>query len=207
MRVQSAPVTVVRNFMSPRGHGPARRRTLLHTAGGIALLAPLARVSTVQADDEPVDPLADLAPADPALAALTPLEVQVLALVNGARAERGVAPLEWDATMTDVARDHATEMMRTGVISHTSADGSTPAQRMRRAGVVFQYGSENIWTYWGNDPASGPSTMHAAMMAEPWAPGLWNHIGNILYTGYRRIGVGVMVARSGNQYLSEMFAD
>jgi hypothetical protein len=49
--------------------------------------------------------------------------------------------------------------------------------------------------------------MHAAMMAEPFAPGLWNHVGNILYTGYRRIGVGLVVASGGVQYLSETFAD
>src|SRR3712207_7153502 len=43
--------------------------------------------------------------------------------------------------------------------SHTGSDGSTPQQRMRRAGVQFQFGSENIWTYWGKVPAEGPSVI------------------------------------------------
>ena len=45
------------------------------------------------------------------------------------------------------------------------------------------------------------------MMAEPHAPGLWNHIGNILYAGYKRIGVGIVTTPNGVQYLSEKFAD
>lgn len=139
--------------------------------------------------------------------AMSGLEVQMLALVNGARIEQGLEPLAWDATIAEVARAHATEMMRTGTISHSGSDGSTPQQRMRAAGIMFQYGSENIWTYWGKTPSDGPSTMHAAMMAETFSPGTWNHIGNILYSGYKRIGIGIVVAPNGNQYLSEDFAD
>jgi hypothetical protein len=45
------------------------------------------------------------------------------------------------------------------------------------------------------------------MMAEPHAPGLWNHIGNILYTGYRRIGIGIALTSNGVPYVSEKFAD
>jgi uncharacterized protein YkwD len=160
------------------------------------------------AADAPAEQPAEQPAAEPAPSPeMSALEIQILALVNGARSARDIAPLVWDATMSEVAREHAAEMMRRGVVSHTGADGSSPVVRLRRAGVKFQFGSENIWTYWGGVPAQGPSTMHAAMMAEPWAPGLWNHIGNLLYTGYRRIGVGIVVASSGVQYLSETFAD
>lgn len=146
-------------------------------------------------------------PAEPPAPLIGSLELQKLALVNGARIGRGIAALEWDQTIADVARGHAEDMMRRGVVSHTGSDGSSPVQRLRRAGVQFRFGSENIWTYWGKVPELGPSTMHAAMMAEPHIPGLWNHIANILYTGYRRIGIGIVVAPSGVQYLSEKFAD
>jgi uncharacterized protein YkwD len=214
-------------FVTPplRGHRFTRRPTL-RALGFLAAAAPLVGVGTAYADDdldlsaesaEPVETPPELldVPAElPAVplpdvtkAALTPLEIQVLALVNGARAGRGLRPLEWDATMTAVAREHALDMMRHANVSHTGSDGSSPVERLRRAGLKFQFGSENIWTYWGNEPSIGPSTMHAAMMAEPFAPGLWNHVGNILYTGYRRIGVGLVVAAGGVQYLSETFAD
>jgi uncharacterized protein YkwD len=138
---------------------------------------------------------------------ISALELQVLALVNGARTSRGLPALEWDPTIAEVARAHAADMARRGFVSHQGADGASPTERLRRAGVEFRYGSENIWTYWGRVPDQGPSTMHAAMMAEPHAPGLWNHIGNILYAGYRRIGVGIVTAANGVQYLSEKFAD
>ena len=198
------------------------RRPALVTLGALAGAGSLHPLHVAFADDGPADqpaqPVEAVAadpasepmpppPPDEAQASLSLLEIQILAMVNGARTGRGLPPLEWDATMTAVARGHAADMMRRGVVSHTGSDGSSPVQRLRRAGVKFQFGSENIWTYWGNDPAKGPSTMHAAMMAEPFAPGLWNHIGNILYTGYRRIGVGIAVASGGVQYLSETFAD
>jgi len=138
---------------------------------------------------------------------ISALELQALALVNGARASRGLWTLEWDQTMAGAARAHAADMARRGVVSHTGSDGTSPNERLRRAGVQFRFGSENIWTYWGKVPAEGPSTMHAAMMSEPHAPGLWNHIGNILYTGYRRIGIGIVTGPNGVQYLSEKFAD
>jgi uncharacterized protein YkwD len=162
-------------------------------------------VPAPEAPAAPVAPAAPTTPAEPPL--ITPLEMQTLALVNGARAGRGLPPLQWDQTMTEVARGHAADMLRRGIVSHAGADGSSPVERLRRAGVKFQFGSENIWTYWGRVPELGPSTMHAAMMAEPFAPGLWNHVGNILYTGYRRIGIGLVTSPDGVQYLSETFAD
>jgi uncharacterized protein YkwD len=144
-------------------------------------------------------------PGEPA--EIAPLEVIVLALVNGARTNAGVHSLEWDAQMTAAARSHARDMMQRSHVSHTGSDGSSPQQRLRRAGVQFQWGSENIWTYWGRVPDEGPRVMHAEMMSEPHRPDLWNHIRNILHPGYRRIGVGISVNQRGVQYLSEKFAD
>lgn len=203
---------------------PTRRRALALLAGvsGGAAAAfgweamPAAAASLA---DGPSDPEGEAGPSEPeaapmsggdagaAATALSDLELEVLALVNGARAARNLPLLQWDAAMTAAAREHAGDMMVHGVVSHTGSDGSTPLERLHRAGVDCRFGSENIWTYWGGVSSLGPSTMHAAMMAEPYAPGLWNHIGNILYAGYRRIGVGIAVAPNGVQYLCETFAD
>lgn len=183
-----------------------------------APLLEAAPAETVAAEPVTVEVAASSAPAEVVAAAPAPiapapapaisaLEMQTLALVNGARVSRGLPALEWDPTMAEAARGHAADMARRGVVSHQGADGSTPNDRLRRAGVKFRFGSENIWTYWGRVADQGPSTMHAAMMAEPHAPGLWNHIGNILYTGYRRIGIGIVTNANGVQYLSEKFAD
>jgi uncharacterized protein YkwD len=164
-----------------------------------------APVRAVWAQEQPPEP--EVSPPAVAPAEIEPLEVIVLALVNGARANAGVHHLEWDAQMTDAARGHARDMMQRNYVSHTGSDGTSPQQRLRRAGVQFQWGSENIWTYWGRVPDEGPRVMHAEMMAEPHRPDLWNHIRNILHPGYRRIGVGIAVSQRGVQYLSEKFAD
>ena len=73
-------------------------------------------------------------------AEIAPLEVVVLALVNGARANAGVHSLEWDAQMTAAARSHARDMMQRSYVSHTGSDGSSPQQRLRRSGVQFRGG-------------------------------------------------------------------
>ena len=164
-----------------------------------------APVRAVWAQEQPPEP--EVSPPAGAPAEIEPLEVIVLALVNGARANAGVHLLEWDAQMTGAARAHARDMMQRNYVSHTGSDGTSPQQRLRRAGVQFQWGSENIWTYWGRVPDEGPRVMHAEMMAEPHRPDLWNHIRNILHPGYRRIGVGIAVNQRGVQYLSEKFAD
>lgn len=193
--------------------GYPRRRPLLGLGALLTLgVRAAASASTALADEVPppdIEELAAEAPAPQRAAEplISGLEMQALALVNGARVTRGLPPLEWDHTMADAARAHAADMARRGVVSHQGSDGLSPNERLRRAGVQFRFGSENIWTYWGRVPDQGPSTMHAAMMAEPHAPGLWNHIGNILYTGYRRIGIGIVTAPNGVQYLSEKFAD
>ena len=179
----------------------------LMTATAASLTLAWLRPGPALADDSPaVDAIAvvDASLPEPEISTL---ELLVLALVNGARTGAGLTSLQWDSGMTAAARSHAQDMMKRGVVAHTGSDGSTPQQRMRRFGVEFRLGSENIWTYWGKVPDEGPRTMHAAMMAEPFRPGLWNHIGNILNSGYRRIGVGLVTAPSGVQYLSETFAD
>lgn len=135
------------------------------------------------------------------------LELQTLNLINLDRLARGIHPLTWDPQLAEVARGHARDMMESKKISHTGTDGSTPLERMRRSGVRVSWGGENIWTYWGKIPHEGPPTMHGAMMDEPHEPGLWNHIANILLPTYRRVGVGIVVAPNGVQYLAENFAD
>src|SRR5688572_31583304 len=135
------------------------------------------------------------------------LELQTLNLINLDRLSRGIHPLTWDPHLAEVARGHARDMMETKKISHTGSDGSAPLERMRRSGVRVTWGGENIWTYWGKVPHEGPPTMHGAMMDEPHEPGLWNHIANILLPTYRRVGVGIVVAPNGVQYLAENFAD
>lgn len=191
-----------------------KRRYVCTGTGLFVALTVLRDPSAFAADgEEPAAlegaPGSEMAEPDPAAPApdASPLEWQSFELINSARAARNIHPLAWDADIATVARAHARDMMLRGVVSHRGSDGSSPVQRLRRAGIVFQFGSENIWTFYGSPPEAGPVAMHAAMMAEPHRPGLWNHIANILYPGYRRTGIGLVVAPAGVQYLVQNFCD
>ena len=138
---------------------------------------------------------------------MSALELQALNLINLDRLARGVHPLTWDPKLADVARAHAAEMMATGRVTHDGVDGSKPYDRIRAGADRVTWAGENIWTYRGRIPENGPPTMHGAMMAEPLEPGNWNHIANILLTTYHRVGIGIVVAPNGTQYLTEDFAD
>jgi uncharacterized protein YkwD len=98
-------------------------------------------------------------------------------------------------------------MMATGKVTHEGLDGSMPYQRIKAGADRVNWAGENIWTYLGRLPENGPPTMHAAMMSEPLEPGLWNHIANVLLATYHRVGIGIVVAPNGTQYLTENFAD
>jgi uncharacterized protein YkwD len=76
-----------------------------------------------------------------------------------------------NAALTAAAQRHSQDMAKTGTISHTGSDGSTPEQRMRAAGYGGSTGEEAIyggsatiddaWYFWVNDK------VHTNMMLKP----------------------------------------
>jgi len=85
----------------------------------------------------------------------------LLGLINGLRAERGLAAYSLDAALSAAAQNQADWMAQTGEISHTQSDGSTPRSRAAAAGYPSTWVSENIylgrsadtaWTFWMNSP-------------------------------------------------------
>ncbi|HEU5314943.1 MAG TPA: CAP domain-containing protein [Chloroflexota bacterium] len=198
-------------------YGSLHRLALLLVGLAALLLYSLAGVaapSAVRADELAVGETAPEsvdAPASQAeLAAslgMSELELQTLNLINLDRLSRGIQPLTWDPKLAEVARAHAAEMMATGKVTHEGVDGSMPYARIKAGADRVNWAGENIWTYRGRLAHLGPDTMHAAMMAEPHEPNLWNHIWNVLYPGYHRVGIAIVVSPTGVQYLTEDFAD
>ncbi len=107
------------------------------------------------------------------------------------RAETGgqAAPLRWDAAVARVALRHSEQMAREHRLSHTGADGRSPAARMDAAGIAWTIVAENV--------AMAPSIKAAnqMMMSEP--PLQANHRGNILDRRFDLVGIGV--AASGDE--------
>lgn len=116
---------------------------------------------------------------------------RMLALVNQARGEprrcgdrsfAAARPLVWDETLEAAAAAHAADMATHDYFSHTARDGSTPAQRVTRAGYRYRMTGENI--------AAGQLTPESAMAGWIKSPG---HCANLMNAGYAELGVAFAV--------------
>jgi uncharacterized protein YkwD len=106
-------------------------------------------------------------------------EQQVLGLVNAERRRGHCQPVRMDDKLRAAARAHSADMATNNFVDHTGSDGSSPADRMRKAGYP-QALSENL--------ARGPGSPQAVVRA-------WMHDrsdrANILDCDARAMGVGV----------------
>jgi uncharacterized YkwD family protein len=109
---------------------------------------------------------------------LTAEEQQMVALVNAERARYGLAPLQVDTSLVQVARLKAQDLALGGYFGHNSPRYGSPFAMMRSMGVPFHTAGENLAGNQSVDRA------HAALMASP------GHRANILNPNYTRIGVG-----------------
>lgn len=108
-----------------------------------------------------------------------PPEAALFDAINGARKDAQLNALELDDALCDVARSHAEEMIALKYFSHRSPVTGTPISRLRKAGVTFKCGGENL--------AGDTDVTHAF--------GLWMdsraHKGNI--TGdFTKVGISVV---------------
>ena len=105
---------------------------------------------------------------------------QVLAAINAARAENGLAPLAENGLLTQAAQNHVNDMLTNYVYGHYGSDGSTVQMRVARTGYsATPWVSEN-WVSSGD--ASG---------AMRWWMGDYIHRVNILTARWTEIGIGV----------------
>ena len=151
-------------------------------------------------------------PAPPPVVAAAPMaadtiEMMMWRVVNADRAKAGVPPLVYDPLVAKAAALHVEDMIANNFLEHYGTDGSRPIDRMRRVGVQVQWGSENISMECAKDPATAIKNLHAWMMAEPYAEGLYNHRWNLMYKGYSRIGIAFGVAKNGCWVMAQNFAD
>jgi uncharacterized protein YkwD len=130
----------------------------------------------------------------------------VLALTNAARAQGrscgwrrfpAAPPLSLAPALTRAARAHSRDMAAHGLFSHTGSDGSSPGQRVTRAGYRWSTVGENI--------ASGVRTaprVVAGWLASP------HHCANIMTAGFRQMGVAFAVNPGSEEviYWTEDFA-
>ena len=112
----------------------------------------------------------------------------MLRLVNVERAKVGCKALTANATLASVAQAHSKDMAVNAYFDHNSQDGTTPFQRMTKAGYTYSLAAENI--------AAGQQTPAAVMDAWMHSAG---HKANILNCGLTELGVGVWTLK-GSPY-------
>jgi uncharacterized protein YkwD len=115
---------------------------------------------------------------------------RLLALIDQARVNAGLAPLAVNPQLTAAAQAHAQDMAHNGVsIGHNGSDGSTPATRIVRQGYRTYSWGAYIGENWAAFRTLDES-MNAWMSDQP-------HRGNILRPGYREIGIGIAISPNG----------
>jgi uncharacterized protein YkwD len=113
------------------------------------------------------------------------IEQRMIALVNGYRADHGLAPLKASTALMHAARAHSRDMIEHDYFDHTSQDGEQFSQRLIRFGYRFTSAGEAI------GEASG---LASATAAADQAVTMWRQSpphNRILLTGsFKAVGIG-----------------
>lgn len=128
-------------------------------------------------------------------AAVLSAALALLGDVNAERRSHGLAPLAIDARLSGVAASHAQDMAARGYFSHTGPGGASPFDRMRAAGIAYQYAGENIAL------APDAATANAALFASP------PHRENTLSAEYHHIGIAAARDAQGDLLFVEDFSN
>lgn len=134
--------------------------------------------------------LASFAP--PALACPQPADAArmakaTLAAVNDQRAAKSLPPLTADPRLTEAAQAHACDSAAHNRLGHTGSDGSTLADRARRAGYAYREIAENVAQGY-----PGPASVIRGWMESP------GHRRNILMRNVQDIGLGLATGSTGD---------
>jgi uncharacterized protein YkwD len=123
------------------------------------------------------------------------LEALLVVAINQVRRANGLPPYQHSPDLSAAARAHSCDLAAHGLVSHTSSDGRTLADRLAGSTPPWQWPSESIAI--GTDD---PNTVVAMWMDEP--PEGW-HRRNILDADQREVGAGYCYAAddpSGNHH-------
>lgn len=107
-------------------------------------------------------------------------EQRMLALVNEERVKQGLAVLQMDSKLLELARAFARDMFERGYFSHYNPEGQSPFDRMEKAGIFYTAAGENL-AY-----APNVEVAHSGLMNSP------GHRANILSSDFGKVGIGII---------------
>jgi uncharacterized YkwD family protein len=125
----------------------------------------------------------------------TAKEQQMVSLINQARANAGLSPLQVSSQLTNAARAKSRDMIEKNYFSHTSPTYGSFTDLLRHYGVSYRSAAENLAMN-SNGSVSGA---HDMLMASP------GHRTNILGGSYSHVGVGIQVRSDGSHFYTQLF--
>lgn len=114
-------------------------------------------------------------------------------LLNADRAKNGLGALKLNSQLTTLGGNYAQDMINRNYFSHNNPEGQTPFDRMKNAGISYNYAGENIAI---NNNVTNAET---AFMNSS------GHKANILNKNYTEVGVGVRYDSKGSAYVVQEF--
>ena len=177
------------------------RRLGLRRAAVAALSALVLSASTMLAQQ----PLVASADVSSLLAAPAPMtesafEQQMVDLVNQDRAVNGLAPVNFDSSLLDTARQRAADQIPQPSLNHWDADGQLAfVKDLAAEGVTYSLAGENLARLSGLDDGTALRA-EDALMHSP------THRANILEPTFSHIAVGATMDDSGRVILAQIFS-
>jgi uncharacterized protein YkwD len=116
-------------------------------------------------------------------------EATLWQLLNGARVNNGMAPLQQHSTLIGLARWRSSDMLAKDYFSHTIAGcGCLVYAYYDSSGLNYVWGGENIGWNSGLDDSYSPVRVHERFMSSP------GHRANVLNSAFTHGGVGAAAA-------------
>ncbi|MEV6346863.1 CAP domain-containing protein [Actinoplanes sp. NPDC051851] len=170
------------------------RKTLIVLGAAVAVLVSGGIAAGHANAEEPPDPAGRMAAPVSAYDAISavpasPVQRQVLTLVNKARQRAGCRAVTIDRRLVLAASRHAADMARRNYFEHDSRDGDDVGDRVSDAGYRWRKYGENI--------ARGQRTAGEAMRGWMTSP---PHRRNILDCGLKEMGVGLALSTNHTAY-------
>ena len=121
---------------------------------------------------------------------------------NRERREAGVAPVEYDAALAEIAAYHSRDMGQEGYVSHTGPNGENVTDRFQRFDYACETNGEVIqWLDYGELERTDEEAI-ARVIVENWMDSDL-HRSFVLDGSWERGGVGVYLAESGRLYVTQ----
>jgi hypothetical protein len=144
-------------------------------------------------------PTAGAADIDVGDAAKAAAERHALVLTNRRRSDRGLIPLRLDTRLTQLARERAEYMARTGEFSHTQSGGTTVFDMIAASDIRWYAAGEIIaWN------TAGPLDYSAEFAVQGWM-GSPSHRAIVVSDLYNYVGFGLAIAADGNRYWAGVY--